>query len=65
MTALEERIGTLPEIDPFLPHGVGQPVMLIEANSSGKGQIGTHPNEYPAPVAVIDVEVVLHDPALG
>ena len=65
MTALEESIGTLPEIDAFLPQAVSQPVMLIEADSGRKGQIGTHPNEHPPPVPVLDVEVVLHDPALS
>ena len=65
ISAFEESIGTLPEIDVFLPQAVSQPVMLIEANSGGKRQIRTHPNEHSAPVPVIDVEVVLHDPALS
>jgi hypothetical protein len=65
VAASEESIGTLPEIDAFLPQAVSQPVMLIEADSGRKGQIGTHPNEHPPPVPVVDVEVVLHDPALS
>src|SRR5438445_2500177 len=41
------------------------PVVLVEAEACGKGEVGTHANEHPAPVSIVDVEVVLHDPALS
>src|SRR4029077_10653788 len=65
MAAFEESIGTLLKIDPFGTHPVGHPVMLIEADACGKGQIGTDSYEHLTPALVVDVEVVLHDPALG
>src|SRR6202048_2556120 len=40
------------------------PVVLVEADTGGKGEVGAEANEHPAPVAIIDVEVILHDPAL-
>ena len=33
MTAFEECIGTLLEIDAFAQHAVGQPVVLVEADT--------------------------------
>src|SRR6266446_10682712 len=64
MTAFEESIGRLLKIDPFCAHPVGHPVMLVEADARCKGQIGTDSYEHPTPALVVDVEVVLHDPAL-
>src|SRR6516165_11365677 len=39
--------------------------MLIETDPGGKRQIRAHAYEHPAPAWVVDIEVVLHDPALG
>ena len=64
MTAFEEGIGTLLKIDAFAAHPVSQPVVLIEAQTCRKGQIGTDSHEHPTPTLVVDVKVVLHDPAL-
>ena len=65
MSASEERIGTLLKIDAFGAHAVGQPVVLIEADARRKRQIGTDANEHPTPVSVVNVKVILHDPALS
>ena len=64
MAAFEESIRALLKIDPFGAHPVGYPVMLVEAEACGKGQIGTGSHKHPTPALVVDVEVVLHDPAL-
>ena len=61
----QKRIRALFEVDVLLAHAVGQPVMLIETDPGGKREIRAHAHEYPAPAWVVDVEVVLHDPALG
>ena len=53
------------EVDARLAHPVRQPVMLIEINPSGERQVRAHPHEHPAPGLVVDIEVVLHDPAAG
>ena len=39
--------------------------MLIETNPGGEREIGAYAHEHPTPAAVVDIEVVLHDPALG
>ena len=64
MTAFEERIGTLLKIDAFGAHALSQPVVLIETNARRKRQIGTDAHEHATPVWVVNVKVVLHDPAL-
>src|SRR5467141_1617099 len=61
----EESVGALLERDSFLPQTVGQPVVLIEADAGRERKIGTHAHEHASPAAVVDIEVVLHDPALG
>ena len=48
-----------------LPHAIGQPVMLIEADAGGERQVGTDANKHPFPLPVVDTEVVLDDPAVG
>ena len=62
MAACKERIGTLLKIDAFGTHAVSQPMVLIEADTRRKRQIGTDANEHPTPVLVVDVKVILHDP---
>jgi hypothetical protein len=39
-------------------------VLLVETEACGKVEIGTHADEHAAPVAIVEVEVVLHNPAL-
>jgi hypothetical protein len=46
-------------------HAVGQPVMLIETDPCRERQIRAHANEHTTPAPVVDIEVVLHDPAVG
>ena len=65
MTAFEECIGTLLKIDAFVMHALSQPVVLIETNARRERQIGADAHEHPAPTLVINVEVILHDPALS
>jgi hypothetical protein len=52
------------EIDGFLAHAVRQPVMLVEADPSRERQVWAHPDEHAPPLSVVDIEVVLHDPAV-
>jgi hypothetical protein len=49
----------------LLAQAVGQLVMLVETDSGGERKIGTHAHKDAAPAPVVDVEVVLHDPALS
>ncbi len=62
--AVEEGIAWLLEADTLVSETVGEPVMLVQTEASGKGKVRADPNEHPAPLAVIQVEVVLLDPAL-
>ena len=63
--ASEKGVRALLEIDGFVAHPVGQPVMLIETNPRGERQVRAHAHEHSAPARVVDIEIVLHDPALG
>src|SRR5262249_29948875 len=47
------------------PQPVGQPVVLVQADPSGKGKVRADAHEHSSPVAIVDVEVVLDDPALS
>src|SRR5215469_4888184 len=62
---VEESVGALLERYAFLAQAVGQPVVLVEADAGREREIRTHAHEHAAPPAVVDVEVVLQDPALG
>jgi len=50
-------------VDATLLHAPGQPVMLIETDASGEGEIGADPYEHLSPTGVLDIEIVLLDPA--
>ena len=63
--ASDEGIGALLEVDALLTHAVGQPMMLIEADAGGERQVGTDADEHPSPLPVVDIEIVLDDPAVG
>jgi hypothetical protein len=39
--------------------------MLVETDACRKREVGREANEHSAPVAIVHVEVVLNDPALG
>src|SRR6266705_564730 len=49
---------------PFLAHAVGQPMVLVEADTGGEWQVRADAHEHSSPVPVVDVKVVLNDPAL-
>jgi hypothetical protein len=63
--ATDEGVGALPEVDALLAQAVGEPMMLVEANPRRERQVRACAHEHPAPAGVVDVEVVLNDPALG
>src|ERR1019366_6687468 len=46
-------------------HPLGKPMMLIQTHASGKRKVRAYPHEHAAPMAVLNVEVILDDPALG
>ena len=52
------------EVDALLVHAVREPMMLIEADAGGEWKIRTDAYEHSPPLPVIDVEVVLNDPAV-
>jgi len=55
----------LPKVDALLAHPIGEPMMLVEADPRRERQVGAHAHEHAAPAGVVDIEVVLKDPALG
>jgi hypothetical protein len=63
--ARHEGVRTLAEVDALRAQAIGQPMMLVEAEACGERQVGAHAHEHAAPSPVVDVEIVLDDPALG
>jgi len=61
---IAEGIGALLEIDAFLAHAVRQPMVLVEADPSGERKVRAHAHKHPPPPLVVDIEVVLHNPAV-
>ena len=52
------------ESDALLAHAVCQPVMLVEANTGRERKVGANAHKHSSPVPIVDVKVVLNDPAL-
>jgi hypothetical protein len=63
--AFEEGIGELLESDAVLAQAIGQPMVLIEADTGGEWKVGADAHEHSSPVPVVDVKVVLNDPAIS
>jgi hypothetical protein len=53
------------EIDLFLTQPDGEPVMLVETDPRREGEVRAHANEHASPAGIVEVEVILDDPALG
>ena len=64
--AIELRINAeVPDEHGGVPHALGQPMMLIEADAGGERQVGTDADKHPSPLPVVHIEVVLGHPAIG
>ncbi|MGO9271337.1 MAG: hypothetical protein ACLQOO_13945 [Terriglobia bacterium] len=63
VAATQKGIGTLPEADAALLHLAGQPVMLVQAETRGEGEVGADTHEHRTPVAVVEIEMVWVHPA--
>src|SRR3981081_3271228 len=63
--ACQEGVGELLESDTALAQAIGQPMVLIEADTGGEWKVGAHANEHSPPVPVVNVKVVLNDPAIS
>src|SRR5437016_8461174 len=59
---LQEGVGTLLKADATFSQAQGQPVMLIETDASGEGEIGADPYKHLSPTGILDIEIVLLDP---
>src|ERR1039457_5639282 len=65
ITTSQKGVGTLLKGDVLSLHPLGKPMMLIQTHASGKRKVRAYPHEHAAPMAVLNVEVILDDPALG
>ena len=50
---------------PLLAHPIGEPMMLVEADPRREGKVRAHAHEHAAPAGVVEIEIILNDPALG
>src|SRR5215469_5751165 len=60
---LHEGIGALLKTNALLLHAQSQPVVLIETDARGEREMGTDPHKHLSPTGVLDIEIVLLDPA--
>src|SRR5260370_15018343 len=63
--AFQEGIGELLESDAVLAQAIGQPMVLIEADTRGEWKVGADAHEHSSPVPLVNVKVVLNDPAIS
>jgi len=63
--AFEEGVSYLLESDPALAQAIGEPMVLVEADAGRERKVGAHAHEHSPPVPIIDVKVVLNDPAVS
>src|SRR6202047_3038866 len=61
--AFQEGISGLLERDAFLAHAVGQPMVLVEADTGGEWQVRADAHEHSSPLSVIDIKIVFEEPA--
>src|ERR1700685_593238 len=43
---------------------MGEPVVLVQADASGEGEIRTDSNEHRSPLGILQIEVILIHPAI-
>src|SRR6516164_9502391 len=60
---LHEGVGALLKTNALLLHAQSQPVVLIETDARGEREMGTDPHKHLSPTGVLDIEIVLLDPA--
>src|SRR5713226_6414318 len=63
IAATQEGVGEGLEADALFPQAICQPSVLIQIDAGGEGEVRTDAHEHPSPVAILEVEVVLIDPA--
>jgi hypothetical protein len=63
VTAPEESVGALEKGNPSLLQALGQPIVLVQVDTGGKGEVRADEHEHVAPGPIMDVEVVLVHPA--
>src|SRR5439155_7953924 len=63
IAATKESVAALLEADASLVHAVGEPVVLVQADASREGEVGADADEHASELPVVQIEVVLVDPA--
>jgi len=64
VTTAEKSVGAWQEAHPLRLEALGQPVVLVEVDAGGEGEVRAKAHELAAPGAVVDIEVVLVYPTL-
>src|SRR5712691_2178710 len=63
ITAAEKRVAAQAEREAVGVQPIRPPLMLVEAHPRGKRKVRAEADEHAAPVSVMEIEVVLDDPA--
>jgi hypothetical protein len=64
IATLTKGVAGLRETNAGLSHLDGQPVVLIQADPGGEGKVRADPDEHGAPLGILQIEVILIDPAI-
>lgn len=63
VATMNKGVATLFEADTEFAHLVGQPVVLVEIDTSGEGKVGTDANKHSSEISVVDIKGELLHPA--
>lgn len=64
MAAPQKGVRALPEVDTVLMQAAGEPGVLIQADTCREREIGADAHEQSPPLRILEVDIVLVDPAL-
>jgi hypothetical protein len=64
IAAVQESIGALFEPNASFPHAVSEPEVLVKVEASSKREVRTDADEHPSELHVVQVEIILIDPAV-
>jgi len=52
------------EVDVLFAQAIREPMVLVETHPRRERKVGAHAHEHPTPALVVDIEVILDNPAV-
>src|SRR6516225_4170306 len=60
----QKSIRRLLEVDVLFAQAIREPMVLVETHPRRERKVGAHAHEHPTPALVVDIEVILDNPAI-